>query len=86
MHAALCLLHVGQQRSTGDAAKLSQFIGQFSWVTGDPTGLRGLTDVSDHLLNWVIINKSRNKTSKLKHAKFERPFIIIIIIHINVLL
>ena len=29
-------------RSAGDAAKLSQFIGQFSWVTGDPIGLKGL--------------------------------------------
>ena len=29
-------------RAAGDAAKLSQFIGQFSWVTGDPIGLKGL--------------------------------------------
>ena len=28
-------------RSAGDAAKLGQFIGQFSWVTGDPIGVKG---------------------------------------------
>ena len=42
MHAAVCLLRAGQPRSAGDAAKLGQFIGQFSWVTGDPIGLKGL--------------------------------------------
>ena len=42
MHAAVCLLRAGQPRSTGDAAKLGQFIGQFSWVTGDPIGVKGL--------------------------------------------
>ena len=35
MHAAVCLLRAGQPRSAGDAAKLGQFIGQFSWITGD---------------------------------------------------
>ena len=39
MHAAVCLLRAGQPRSASDAAKLGQFIGQFSWVTGDPTGV-----------------------------------------------
>ena len=43
MHAAVCLLRAGQPRSAGDAAKLGQFVGQFSWVTGDPIGLKGLT-------------------------------------------
>ena len=42
MHAAVCLLRAGQPRSAGDAAKSGQFIGQFSWVTGDPIGLKGL--------------------------------------------
>ena len=42
MHAAVCLLCAGQPRSAGDAAKLGQFIGQFSWVTGDPIVLKGL--------------------------------------------
>ena len=42
MHAAVCLLRAGQPRSAGDAAKLGQFIGQFSWVTGDPIGVKGL--------------------------------------------
>ena len=44
MHAAVCLLRAGQPRSAGDAAKLGQFIGQFSWVTGDPIGVKGLSD------------------------------------------
>ena len=42
MHAAVCLLCAGQPRSASDAAKLGQFIGQFSWVTGDPIVLKGL--------------------------------------------
>ena len=42
MHAAVCLLRAGQPRSAGDAAKFGQFIGQFSWVIGDPIGLKGL--------------------------------------------
>ena len=42
MHAAVCLLRAGQPRSAGDAAKSGQFVGQFSWVTGDPIGLKGL--------------------------------------------
>ena len=42
MHAAVCLLRAGQLRSAGDVAKLGQFVGQFSWVTGDPIGLKGL--------------------------------------------
>ena len=44
MHAAVCLLRAGQPRSAGDAAKLGQFIGQFSWVTGDPIVLKGLSN------------------------------------------
>ena len=43
MHAAVCLLRAGQPRSAGDAAKSGQFIGQFSWVTGDPIVLKGLS-------------------------------------------
>ena len=46
MHAAVCLLRAGQPRSAGDAAKLGQFIGQFSWVTGDPIGVKGLYAIS----------------------------------------
>ena len=42
MHAAVCLLRAGQPRSAGDAAKLGQFIGQFSWVASDPIGVKGL--------------------------------------------
>ena len=43
MHAAVCLLRAGQPRSAGQAAKSGQFIGQFSWVTGDPIVLKGLS-------------------------------------------
>ena len=42
MHVAVCPLRAGQPRSAGDVAKLDQFISQFSWVTGDPIGLKGL--------------------------------------------
>ena len=42
MHAAVCLLRAGQPRNAGEAAKLGQFVGKFSWVTGDPIGLKGL--------------------------------------------
>ena len=42
MHAAVCLLRADQPRSAGDAAKLGQFVGEFSWVTGDPIGVKGL--------------------------------------------
>ena len=52
MHAAVCLLRAGQPRSAGDAAKLGQFIGQFSWVTGDPIGVKGLySDIENALYN-----------------------------------
>ena len=42
-HATVCLLRAGQPRSAGDAAKLGQFIGQFSWVTGDQSFSKGYT-------------------------------------------
>ena len=43
MHATVCLLRAGQPRRAGATAKSGQFVGQFSWVTGDPIGLKGLT-------------------------------------------
>ena len=46
----MCLLRAGQRRRAGDAAKSGQFRGQFSWVTGDPMGVKGLkrkVDFSD---------------------------------------
>ena len=43
MHAAVCLLHAGQLKRTGDAAKSGEFLGEFSWVEFDPMGVRGLT-------------------------------------------
>ena len=56
----VCLLLAGQPKSAGDAAKSGQLIGQFSWVTGDPIGLKGLfveveTDYDD-----VVIDRSWN--------------------------
>ena len=48
-YAAVCLLRAGQPRSAGDAAKLGQFVGQFSWVTGDPIVLKGISNVNSHL-------------------------------------
>ena len=44
MHATVCPLRAGQPKRTGDAAKSGQFIGQlFSWVTGDPIVVIGLS-------------------------------------------
>ena len=45
----MCLLRAGQPRSAGDAAKSGQFIGQFSWVTGDPIVLKGLNEFESNL-------------------------------------
>ena len=42
MHGTVCLLRAGQPRRAGAAAKSGQFVGQFSWVTGDPIVLNGL--------------------------------------------
>ena len=42
MHATVYLLRAGQRRRAGDTAKSGQFIGQFTWVTGDPIGLKEL--------------------------------------------
>ena len=42
MHATVCLLRAGQPRRAGAAAKSGQFLGQFAWVTGEPSGLKGL--------------------------------------------
>ena len=49
MHASTCLLRQGQPRSAGNAVKLGQFIGQFSWVTGDPMGVKGLLACLKHV-------------------------------------
>ena len=42
MHGAVCLLRAGQPWRAGAAAKSDQFVGQFSWVTGDPIVVIGL--------------------------------------------
>ena len=47
MHATVCLLRAGQPRRAGAAAKSGHFVGQFSWVTGDPIGLKGLREVRE---------------------------------------
>ena len=59
MHAAVCLLRAGQQRSAGDAAKLGQFVGEFSWVTSDPIGVEGL--ITNLLLYYRKISPSLRK-------------------------
>ena len=38
MHASVCLLCAGHPNSAIDPTKSVQFVGQFSWVTGDPIG------------------------------------------------
>ena len=50
MHATVCLLHAGQPRRTGIAAKSGQFIGHFSWVTSDPMGVKGLNSTDDVMM------------------------------------
>ena len=42
MHATVCLLRADWPTRTSDVAKSGQFIGQLSWVTSDPIGLKGL--------------------------------------------
>ena len=46
MHGTVCLLRAGQPRRAGAAAKSGQFVGQFSWVTGDPIVVKGLKDLA----------------------------------------
>ena len=45
MHACHSVC-AGRPTRAGDMAKSGQFIGQLSWVTGDPIGLKGLTDIN----------------------------------------
>ena len=47
MHAAVCLLHAGQLKRAGDAAKSGDILGEFSWVEFDPMGVRGLFNTID---------------------------------------
>ena len=44
-YGTVCLLRAGQPRRAGAAAKSGQFVGQFSWVTGDPIVVKGLYTV-----------------------------------------
>ena len=68
MHAAVCLLRAGQPRSAGDAAKLGQFIGQFSGVTGDSIGVKGLSKFSlfnnNILRGWCLDTSKKISTNK----------------------
>ena len=75
MHAAVCLLRAGQPRSTGDAAKLGQFIGQFSWVTGHPIGLKGLIIITT-VLKW---NEPFSKESFSKASSYKWVLRIVIV-------
>ena len=61
MHAAVCLLRAGQPRSAGDAAKLGQFIGQFSWVTGNPIGVKGLNIKTTDCVVHMTITKLKSQ-------------------------
>ena len=56
MHATVCLLRAGQPRRAGAAAKSGQFVGQFSWVTGDPIVFKGLKIRISFTVNVVTIN------------------------------
>ena len=65
-HAAVCLLCAGQPRSAGDAAKLGQFVGKFSWVTGDLIGLKELIDI--HIC--FVCYASKAKTTTLNNILY----------------
>ena len=58
MHATVCLLRAGQPRRAGAAAKSGQFVGQFSWVTGDPIGLKGLIRNKGLLRGFTVFVKT----------------------------
>ena len=74
MHATLCLLRAGQPNSPSVRAEPVQFIGQFSWITGDPIGRKGLSIISSeygNLKHWNELGdvKKENETilgSKLR--------------------
>ena len=48
MHGTVCRLRAGQPRRAGAAAESGQFVGQFSWVTGDPIVVKGLNESETH--------------------------------------
>ena len=61
MHATVCLLRAGQPRRAGAAAKSGEFVGQFSWVTGDPIVLKGLIVVG----TLELLPKNRDNPKEL---------------------
>ena len=53
MRVTVCLLRASRRTRAGDAAKSGQFIGQLSWVTGYPIGLKGL-NCSNSIWKWTF--------------------------------
>ena len=72
MYAKVCLLHAGQPRRAGNAAKSGQFIGQFSWVTSGPIGVKGLFYIPEShfgfFFNW---NEYRAKQKQKMNEKLK---------------
>ena len=82
-------LRAGQPRSAGDAAKSSQFIGQFSWVTGETIVLKGLIFNENcyfvmnvmilNTKNWTIVGGSIiKKNAVMTSLKFLVAFVCVI--------
>ena len=65
MHGTVCLLRAGQPRRAGAAAKSGQFVGQFSWVTGDPIVDKGLIDFFK-FISWLTEFMSQNLYEKIE--------------------
>ena len=72
MRATVCLLPAGWLTHAGDAAKSGQFIGQLSWVTGDPICRKGLNatlinncEESLLLTNSYFLNKFVKRDTKM---------------------
>ena len=63
MHGTVCRLRAGQPRRAGAAAESGQFVGQFSWVTGDPIVVKGLDRVIEIALYNPFDDDSHSKTA-----------------------
>ena len=77
----MCLLRAGQPRSAGDAAKLGQFIGQFSWVTATNRSQRvNLYTTNAHY--FVTLHIIRVHVSHVKNLiELHQNHLIIILFH-----
>ena len=73
MHATVCLLHAGRPTRAGDVAKSGQFIGQLSWVTGDPIGLKGLK-LNGGILKFLLFSTSNVWLIQIMHDKQRNTF------------